>query len=109
MYINFEEIRKQNIDKDTLINIIEVIYQELKANKYPNIKINELCKLEELSTYSYKLHLNNVPVSINDIFIVTDSGIVIPPKNISDIEKNIITINNKNIKKTDDIFVTYKY
>lgn len=109
MYIDFEEIRKQNVDKDTLINILEVIYQELKSDKYPNIKINELCKLEEIGTYSYKLYLKDIPVSINDILIVTESGIVITPNHISDIEKNIITINNKNIKKTDDIFVTYKY
>lgn len=109
MYIDFEEIRKQNVDKNTLINILEVIYQELKADKYPNIKINELCSLEEIGTYSYKLHLKEIPVSVNDIFIITESGIVIPPNNISDIDKNIITINNKNIKKTDDIFVTYKY
>lgn len=109
MYIDFEEIRKQKIDKDTLINIIEVIYQELKANKYPNVKINELCSLEEIGTYSYNIHLKDVPVSINDILIVTQSGVVIPPNHISDINKNIITINNKNVKKTDDIFVTYKY
>lgn len=109
MYIDFEEIRNQKIDNNALINIMEVIYQELKSNKYPNIKINELCKLEEVGTYSYKLHLKEVPVSINDIFIVTESGIIIPPNNIADINKNVITVDNKNIKKTDDIFVTYKY
>lgn len=109
MYIDFEEIRNQKIDNNTLINIMEVIYQELKSNKYPNIKINELCKLEEVGTYSYKLHLKEVPVSINDIFIVTESGIIIPPNNIADIDKNIIMVDNKNIKKTDDVFVTYKY
>lgn len=109
MNINFNEIKLNDVDNAVILSLVEVIYNELKSNKYSNIQINELCQLKEKDTNVFEIELKEKPISTNDILIVTEHGAVITPNYISDLNGTKIIINSKNIKKTDDIFVTYKY
>lgn len=113
MNINFEEIKKQDITNETLIHILEVLYNEIKSTVTPNIILNELVdNLEsdksEHSVFSFTL--SEKPISPNDISIVTSDGsITITPASITKIEENRVYFKNLQINQEMELFVTYKY
>lgn len=113
MNINFEEIKKQEVTNETLIHIIEVMYNELKNTASPNLILNELVdNLEadnsEHSVFSFTL--SEKPLSPNDISIVTtDGSITITPSSITKLEGNRVYFKNLQINQEMELFVTYKY
>ncbi|MGL4449630.1 MAG: hypothetical protein ACRCTZ_00390 [Sarcina sp.] len=113
MNINFEEIKKQEVSNETLIHIIEVMYNEIKNSAAPNIILNELVdNLEadssENSVFSFTL--SEKPISPNDVSIVTtDGSITITPASITKIEGNRVYFKNLQINQEMELFVTYKY
>lgn len=113
MKINFETLKSQNIDNETLLNILEILYNEVKSSTNPNIIFNEFVDnlepdAKEHSTFSFSL--SKSPISINDMLIVSDDGsIVITPSSITKIDKNKIYFKNLQITSNMNLFVSYKY
>lgn len=110
MNIDFDELRKQDVDKDVLIDLLEHIYKLLKNTKDSNVMLNEVCKVNKTITNEFNIKLSQTPISASDIIIFSEDGtITITPAYIVKTEKNIVYINNKNIKQLDYVYVTYKY
>lgn len=110
MIIDFDELRKQDVDKSVLIDLLEHMYKLLKSNKDVNIIFNEVCKVNKTITNEYNIVLSKKPVSASDMIIYSQDGsITITPSHIVKIDKDTIYISNKNIKQLDYVYVTYKY
>lgn len=110
MIIDFDELRKQDVDKSVLIDLLEHMYKLLKSTKDVNIMFNETCKVNKTITNEFNIVLSKVPVSASDLIIHSQDGsITITPSHIVKIDKNTIYISNKNIKQLDYVYVTYKY
>ncbi|MGL5716500.1 MAG: hypothetical protein ACRCXX_14285 [Cetobacterium sp.] len=113
MNINFEEIKKQEVSNETLIHIIEVLYNEVKSSTTPNIILNELVdnlEPDSSESSSFSFTLSEKPMSPNDISIVTtDGSIIITPSSITKIEGDKVHFKNLQINQEMELFVTYKY
>ena len=110
MKIKFEELKKQKLDNEVIINLFENIYNEMNNNNYNRIKLNEISIIESIGINEFEIELKNEPISINDIFIVSKNGqIIVTPNFITKIEKNKVTLSDVRLKNKDEIFVTYKY
>ncbi|MGL5716652.1 hypothetical protein [Cetobacterium sp.] len=113
MYLDINEIRKNDVTKELLLDIIEAIYNNLNNNKYQNIIINEYVTdiLQDTSILNqYSFTLSKVPISINDISIVSEDGeLILTPKHIVEIDKTRVTIKNNKIKSGMNFFVTFKH
>lgn len=110
MKIKFEELKKQKLDNEVIINLFESIYNEMNNNNYNRIKLNEISIIEAVGINEFEVELKNEPISINDIFIVSKNGqIIVTPNFIIKIEKNKVTLSDARLKNKDEIFVTYKY
>ena len=110
MKIKFEELKKQKLDNEVIINLFENIYNEMNNNNYNRIKLNEISIIESVGINEFEIELKNEPISINDIFIVSKNGqIIVTPNFITKIEKNKVTLLDARLKNKDEIFVTYKY
>lgn len=110
MIIDFDELRKQDVDKSVLIDLLEHMYKLLKSTKDVNIMFNETCKVNKTITNEFNIVLSKVPASASDLIIHSQDGsITITPSHIVKIDKNTIYISNKNIKQLDYVYVTYKY
>ena len=110
MKIKFEELKKQKLDNEVIINLFENIYNEMNNNDYNRIKLNEISIIESVGINEFEIELKNEPISINDIFIVSKNGqIIVTPDFITKIEKNKVTLSDARLKNKDEIFVTYKY
>lgn len=110
MIIDFDELRKQDVDKSVLIDLLEHMYKLLKNTKDINIMFNETCKVNKTITNEFNIVLSKVPVSTSDLIIHSQDGsITITPSHIVKIDKNTVYISNKNIKQLDYVYVTYKY
>lgn len=110
MIIDFDELRKQSVDKDVLIDLLEHMYKLMKSTKDINIMFNEICKVNKTVTNEFNIVLSKVPVSASDMIIHSQDGsITITPAHIVKVDKNTIYINNKNIRQLDYVYVTYKY
>jgi putative chaperone protein DnaJ len=110
MKIKFEELKKQKLDNEVIINLFENIYDEMNNNNYNRIKLNEISIIESVGINEFEIELKNEPISINDIFIVSKNGqIIVTPNFITKIEKNKVTLSDARLKNKDEIFVTYKY
>ena len=110
MKIKFEELKKQKLDNEVIINLFENIYNEMNNNNYNRIKLNEISIIESVGINEFEIELKNEPISINDIFIVSKNGqIIVTPNFITKIEKNKVTLSDARLKNKDEIFVTYKY
>ena len=108
--INFEEIKKQNINKETIVNLLEALYMEIQNNDFNRIKLNEICIAESINIDEYQIELKNKPISINEIFIVNKNGqIFITPNSITEISNNKVKFTDNRIKNKEELFVTYKY
>lgn len=110
MKINFEQLRKQKLDNDVIINLFESMYNEMNDNNYNKIRLNETAIIESIGINEFEIELKNEPISINDIFIVSKNGqIIVTPNFITKIERNKIILLDSRLKNKDEIFVTYKY
>lgn len=110
MKINFNEIRKQKLDVETLINIIEAIYNSMNENNFNNIKMNELSIAENINVNEFSVELKFRPISINDILIISrKEQYIISPDSITEIKDKEILIKDARLKNKDELFVTYKY
>ena len=110
MKINFEQLRKQKLDNEVIINLFESMYNEMNDNNYNKIRLNETAIIESIGINEFEIKLKNEPVSINDIFIVSKNGqIIVTPIFITKIERNKIILSDARLKNKDEIFVTYKY
>lgn len=110
MKINFEQLRKQKLDNEVIINLFENIYNEMNNNNYNKIKLNENAIIESIGINEFEIELKSEPISINDIFIVSKNGqIIVTPNFITKIEKNKVILSDARLKNKDEIFVTYKY
>lgn len=110
MKINFEQLRKQKLDNEVIINLFESMYNEMNDNNYNKIRLNETAIIESIGINEFEIKLKNEPVSINDIFIVSKNGqIIVTPNFITKIERNKIILSDARLKNKDEIFVTYKY
>lgn len=108
--INFEEIKKQNINKEAIVNLLEALYIEIQNNDFNKIKLNEICIAESINIDEYQIELKNKPISINEIFIVNKNGqIFITPNSINEISNNKVKFTDNRIKNKEELFVTYKY
>jgi hypothetical protein len=113
MKIDFEQIKKQNIDNETLLHLLEVIYNEVKVTTTPNIMFNEYVDTLEIdkklhATYSFTL--SKEAISPNDMLIVSEDGTVfITPSSIVKIEGSKIYFKSLQINSETPLFVTYKY
>lgn len=109
MKINFKELRKQKIDFETILNILEAIQNSINE-KVNNVKINELCFAEKIGIDKYKINMSFEPNSINDIFIIgRREQFVLTPDSIESIEKNNIIVVDKRLRDKEELFITYKY
>lgn len=109
MIINFKEIKKSPINFEVLLNILEILYKKINgiSNK---LILNELCKVETNLKNEYFIRLENKPLSNSDILIVSqDASVILTPSYINKIEDDVVYLNNKNIKKIDYVYVTYKF
>lgn len=110
MKINFDELKKQNLDNETLINIFEAIYYEIVNNNLTKVKLNELGTVEALNVDEFSLELASNPVSINDILIISrKEQFVITPDSIYELKNKQVFIKDNRLKNKDEVFVTYKY
>ena len=110
MKINFEQLRKQKLDNEVIINLFESMYNEMNDNNYNKIRLNETTIIESIGINEFEIKLKNEPISINDIFIVSKNGqIIVTPNFITKIERNKIILSDARLKNKDEIFVTYKY
>ncbi|MGL5311711.1 MAG: hypothetical protein ACRCX2_19895 [Paraclostridium sp.] len=113
MKIDFEQIKKQNVDSDTLLHLLEVIYSEVKACTAPNIIFNEYVDTLEVvktSHATYAFTLSKTPISQNDLLIVSEDGSVyVTPSSIIKIEGTKVYFKNLQINSDTPLFVTYKY
>lgn len=110
MIIDFDELRKQDVDKSVLIDLLEHMYKLLKNTKDINVMFNETCKVNKTITNEFNIVLSKVPVSASDLIIHSQDGsITITPSHIVKIDKNTVYISNKNIRQLDYVYVTYKY
>ena len=110
MKIKFEELKKQKLDNEVIINLFESMYNEMNDNNYNKIRLNEIAIIESIGINEFEIELKNEPISINDIFIVSKNGqIIVTPNFITKIEKNKVTLSDARLKNKDEIFVTYKY
>lgn len=110
MKINFEQLKKQKLDNDVIINLFESMYNEINDNNYNKIRLNETAIIESIGINEFEIELKSEPISINDIFIVSKNGqIIVTPNFITKIEKNKVILSDARLKNKDEIFVTYKY
>ena len=110
MKINFEQLRKQKLDNEVIINLFKSMYNEMNDNNYNKIRLNETAIIESIGINEFEIKLKNEPISINDIFIVSKNGqIIVTPNFITKIERNKIILSDARLKNKDEIFVTYKY
>lgn len=110
MNIDFDELRKQDVDKDVLIDLLEHMYKLLKNTKDNNIMLNEVCKVNKTIANEFNIVLSKPPISAADVILHSQDGsITITPASIIKTDKNTVYINNKNIKQLDYVYVTYKY
>lgn len=110
MKINFEQLRKQKLDNEVIINLFESMYNEMNDNNYNKIRLNETAIIESIGINEFEIKLKNEPISINDIFIISKNGqIIVTPNFITKIERNKIILSDARLKNKDEIFVTYKY
>ena len=110
MKINFTELRKQNLDNETLINILEAIYYEIVNNDLTKVRLNELSSVEIINIDEFSFELSNAPSSINDILIISrKEQFIITPDSIYKIKDKKVFIKDNRLKNKDEIFVTYKY
>lgn len=110
MKLNFTELKKQNLDNETMINILEALYDEIINNNLTKVKLNELCIIESINVEEFSFELSSKPTSINDILIVTrKEQFIVTPDNIYEIKGNTVFIKDNRLKNKDEIFVTYKY
>lgn len=109
MNIDFEALKRIDIDKTTLVNIMSMMYSQIQSTN-TNIKMNELCLLEKNENDSFKITLEQIPISINDILIYSEDGTkVVTPKYITEINGQDIIFYNKILSNVKKVFVTYKY
>ncbi|MGL5963922.1 MAG: hypothetical protein ACRCZ2_05975 [Fusobacteriaceae bacterium] len=113
MVIDFNELKKQNIDTGALLHIIEIMYNEVKNVSTPNIIFNEFVdslESDNKAHATFSFYLSKVPSSVNDIQIISeDGGITITPSSIVDVVGNKITFKNLQINNDTALYVTYKY
>jgi putative chaperone protein DnaJ len=108
--INFAELRKQNLDNETFINILEAIYYEIINNDLTKVRLNELSSVEIINIDEFSFELSNAPSSINDILIISrKEQFIITPDSIYEIKDKKVFIKDNRLKNKDEIFVTYKY
>ena len=110
MKINFEQLKKQKLDNEVIINLFENLYNEMNNNNYNKIKLNEIAIVESIGINEFEIELKSEPISINDVFIISKNGqIIVTPSSINKIEKNKIVLLDARLKNKDEIFVNYKY
>lgn len=110
MVINFDEFKKQNIDINGLVRVMELIYNENKKNNDNSIIFNEYVQVLHTSEDEYEIKLEKSPLSESDITIVSEDGaVIITPIYITKLEQNIVTIKSSKISSATNFFVTYKY
>ncbi|MGL5768144.1 MAG: hypothetical protein ACRCX8_21125 [Sarcina sp.] len=113
MIIEFEKIKKQNVDLDTLLHLIEIMYAEVKSTTTPNIIFNEYIdtlEVDKTSHATYAFTLSKTPISLNDMLIVSEDGsVMITPSSIIKIEDKKVFFKNLQISSGTTLFVTYKY
>lgn len=113
MVIDFEAIKKQNVDPDTLLHLLEIMYAEVKACTTPNIIFNEYVdalEVDKTSHATYSFVLSKSPVSVNDMLIVSEDGsVVITPSSVTKVEGTKVQFKNLQISSETPLFVTYKY
>lgn len=113
MYLDINEIRKNDVTKELLLDLIEVLYNNINNNKYQNIIINEYVNTliqdpNVLNQYSFTL--SKTPISMNDILITSEDGeLVLTPKHIVEVDKTKVTIKNNKLKNSMNLFVTFKH
>ncbi|MGL6101356.1 MAG: hypothetical protein ACRCZ9_01225 [Fusobacteriaceae bacterium] len=113
MTIDFNEIKKQNIDSDALIHLIEVMYNEIKNASEPNIIFNEYVdslEVDKKTHATFSFYLSKAPISSNDIQMVSeDGGITVTPSSIVELNGNKVTFKNLQINSDTALYITYKY
>jgi hypothetical protein len=113
MTINFDELKKQQLNSTMLLNIIEVIYNNVKTETFQNIVLNEYVDdlVQESSEYDvYSFELANTPISTLDILIVSEDGsIVITPSSITQLDGKRVYVKSLQLTTGHSLYVTYKY
>lgn len=115
MFIDFEKLKIQGATNETIIHILEQLYNEVNNVINTNIILNEKViglELNSNNPFEFNFYLTKKPTATNDIFIVDESGeIIITPNSILSIAEttNKITIKNSKINKDTVLFVTYKF
>lgn len=113
MYFDINEIRKNDVTKEVLLDLIEALYNNINNNKAQNIILNEYVtnSIQDKSVLSqYSFTLSKIPTSINDISIISEDGeLIITPKYIIEIDKTKVVIKNNKIKNGMNFYVTYKH
>lgn len=112
MTIDFKTLENQDIDPYVLLELIKVMYTEMKSTSTNNLILNEYTDNinQTLYTDEYTLEVKEAPTSVSDILIISEDGtIVITPNSITGLDKNKITIKSNKVKKNMNFFITYKY
>ena len=113
MNINFEELKKQELNYEAILLILESLYNDFNKTISSTIKLNEYVdtiKKVDGKFDEFYFELANRPISISDILIVLEDGSTfITPSSILEIEENKIYIKSVNISTESSFFVTYKY
>lgn len=110
MKINFEQLKKQPVDTNILLSLLEMLYVELKQEKMTNIRFNEYCTAEIIDGNTFEISLSEAPISINDILIVSmDGNHFITPSFIEEINGKKVRFTSRNITSHEVLYVTYKY
>lgn len=110
MKINFEEIKKQPLNNQVLLSVLEVLYTSIKQERPQNIKINEFCSAKIINGIQFEIELTESPLSINDILIVSSSGnTIVTPTYIEEIKDKKVIFTSNSINANETLFVTYKY
>lgn len=112
MTIDFENIKSGSVTKELILSVLEKLYLIIKSETPQNIIINEYVDNMIVTTNSniYTITLKNNPISVNDIFIVSENGeTIITPFHIQSLEENKVYFISNKIKNKINFFVTYKY
>ena len=110
--IDFTALKEaEDLDKNLLLNVLEMLSNKLEAKTSGLVKFNELVDdLTVVSGYTnrYTFDLEYVPTSAADMIIVTESGTVVPPSAVLSMEKNKVTITSSTLTVNSVLYVTYK-